>query len=101
MHKGDTFTIIDNKSTTPVKGTFDGLAEGAEVIVNGAVFKISYTGGDGNDVVLTAQNESISPNAPNTGAKEMATKPMVAIVAAFAAIALFVIVSKRRVASRR
>ena len=101
VHKGDTFTIIDNKSTTPVKGTFDGLAEGAEVIVNGAVFKISYTGGDGNDVVLTAQNESISPNAPNTGAKEMATKPMVAIVAAFAAIALFVIVSKRRVASRR
>lgn len=101
VHKGDTFTIIDNKSTTPVKGTFDGLAEGAEVIVNGAVFKISYTGGDGNDVVLTAQNESISPNAPNTGAKEMATKPMAAIVAAFAAIALFVIVSKRRVASRR
>ena len=101
VHKGDTFTIIDNKSETAVKGTFDGLEEGAEVIIEGAVFKISYVGGDGNDVVLTAQNDSISPNAPNTGAKEIATKPIMAAVAGIAAVALFALTSKRRAASRR
>ena len=37
-----------------MNGTFAGLAEGASVIANGIVFHISYVGGTGNDVVLTA-----------------------------------------------
>ncbi len=63
IKKGDTFTIIDNKGIHPVEGTFKDLPEGAEVTVGGAIFKISYVGGDGNDVVLTALNDSVAPKA--------------------------------------
>lgn len=48
------FTIIDNDSLDAVTGTFSGLAEGASVTVGTTNFQISYIGGDGNDVVLTA-----------------------------------------------
>jgi hypothetical protein len=48
-----TFTIIDNQGTSPVNGTFDGLPEGATVAGGPFTFRISYKGGDGNDVVLT------------------------------------------------
>ena len=51
---GETFTIIDNDLTDAVVGNFNGLAEGAIFLFNGAPFSISYLGGDGNDVVLTA-----------------------------------------------
>jgi hypothetical protein len=53
-HKGETFEIISNDGTDPVVGHFAGLAEGAHVTAGGKVFSISYHGGDGNDVVLTA-----------------------------------------------
>ena len=47
-------TIIDNDGSDPVTGTFAGLAEGAQfTTASGAVFTISYHGGDGNDVVLS------------------------------------------------
>ncbi|MEA2163511.1 MAG: hypothetical protein QOK37_1638 [Thermoanaerobaculia bacterium] len=49
------FKIIDNDGTDPVAGTFAGLPEGAEFASgNGQFFRISYVGGDGNDVTLTA-----------------------------------------------
>ena len=51
---GNTFTIIDNDETDAVSDTFDGLAEGSTVTVSGSTFTISYVGGTGNDVVLTA-----------------------------------------------
>jgi len=51
---GQSYVIIDNDGTDPVTGTFTGLPEGATVIGYGYAFKISYAGGDGNDVVLTA-----------------------------------------------
>jgi autotransporter-associated beta strand protein len=54
---GNTYKIIDNTSTGTISGTFNGLAQGA---MTSAVyttttyyFTISYTGGTGNDVVLT------------------------------------------------
>jgi hypothetical protein len=50
---GTTFTIIDNDGTDPVVGTFQGLAEGAFITQNGLNLKLSYHGGDGNDVTLT------------------------------------------------
>ena len=50
----DSFTIIRNDSTDAVIGTFTGLAEGAIFVAGGQAFQISYSGGDGNDVVLTA-----------------------------------------------
>ena len=51
---GQVFTIIENDGVDPVTGTFGGLAEGAVFTVDGRDFAISYVGGDGNDVVLTA-----------------------------------------------
>lgn len=48
------FTIIDNDGADAVTGTFLGLAEGASVTVGTTNFQISYNGGTGNDVVLTA-----------------------------------------------
>ena len=50
---GQTFTLINNDGADAVVGTFAGLAEGAPLVVDGDNFTISYTGGDGNDVVLT------------------------------------------------
>ena len=66
---GDKFTIIDNVSTTAVSGTFAGLAEGAQLTVDGITFTISYVGGNGNDVVLTALNSGVG--APNTGVQKL------------------------------
>jgi len=51
---GQQFLIINNLGSQPVTGTFTGLAEGAEVSAGSYIFTISYVGGDGNDVVLTA-----------------------------------------------
>ena len=55
---GDSFTLIANDGVDPVSGTFAGLVEGQifDVLngVNFGVFQISYQGGDGNDVVVTA-----------------------------------------------
>jgi fibronectin-binding autotransporter adhesin len=52
---GSTFTIINNDGADPVFGTFNGLAQGATFVAGTVTFQISYVGGDGNDVVLTAQ----------------------------------------------
>lgn len=70
--KGQTFEIVSNDGTDPVVGTFSNLPEGATFTVNGYVFKISYKGGDGNDVVLTV--ESV-PATPDTGFGLVAAHP--------------------------
>ena len=49
---GDTYVIIDNDGTDPVVGTFTGLPEGAAVVAGGQIFRITYFGGNGNDVDL-------------------------------------------------
>jgi uncharacterized protein with beta-barrel porin domain len=51
--------IIDNKGTAQVSGTFDGLPEGAAV----GPFRLTYRGGDGNDVVLTGNSDTTLPDA--------------------------------------
>lgn len=99
--KGDVLTIIDNQSKTPVKGIFKDLPEGAEVRVGSATFMISYKGGDGNDVTLTAQNDSAAPKAPNTGVARLVTSPVTALAAGVAAVVALFAVSKRRVANKR
>ena len=54
---GDTFKILDNSGAAdPVVGTFAGLPEGTLIDVSGVMMRISYTGGDGNDVTLTVAN---------------------------------------------
>ena len=109
IKKGDTFTIINNRGTSPIEGSamFKDLPEGAEVTVDGAIFKISYVGGDGNDVVLTAQNDSVAPKAsvaskdpkapkvPNTGGEKLAVNLIGAIAGVASAVALL-IVAKRK-----
>jgi len=49
-----TFVIINNDGTDAIAGTFAGLPEGATFTVGSSQFRISYVGGSGNDVVLTA-----------------------------------------------
>ena len=107
IKKGDTFTIIDNKGTSPATGTttttgtFKDLPEGAEITAGGVTFKISYVGGDGNDVVLTAQNDSEAPKVPkapkvpNTGGEKLAVN-LIGAIAGVASAAALLIVAKRK-----
>ena len=109
IKKGDTFTIIDNRGTIPIEGSamFKDLPEGAEITVDGAIFKISYVGGDGNDVVLTALNDSVAPKAsvaskdpkapkaPNTGGEKLAVN-LIGAIAGIASAAALLIVAKRK-----
>ena len=60
----DTFTILTNDSIENISGNFTGLNEGSIVSIDGYSFRISYTGGDGNDIVLTTL---VVPTVPNTG----------------------------------
>lgn len=50
---GDRFTLIEKSGSALASGTFSGLAEGSEFSAEGISFRISYAGGDGNDVELT------------------------------------------------
>ncbi|MCZ7649005.1 MAG: hypothetical protein M5U26_27740 [Planctomycetota bacterium] len=57
---GDTFTIANNDAADAVTGTFNGLAEGATFVTGGETFRITYVGGDGNDIVLTSLQADLS-----------------------------------------
>ncbi|MEU0883884.1 autotransporter-associated beta strand repeat-containing protein [Lentzea sp. NPDC005914] len=48
--------VIDNRGTGQVSGTFDGLPEGAAV----GALRLTYRGGDGNDVALTGDSGASS-----------------------------------------
>ncbi len=68
---GQKYTIIDNDGTADaVTGTFTGLAEGATVTSGKYSFKISYKGGDGNDVVLSVIG------TPDTGFELISSHPL-------------------------
>ena len=56
-----TMTLIDHAGRTKTGGTFAGLKEGAELRVADTTYRISYRGGDGNDVVLTAKVKKARP----------------------------------------
>ena len=67
---GDTFVIVDNGGASPVSGQFTGLPEGATLTADGQTFRISYVGGDGNDVTLTrlgSATDAIWDGAPDGG----------------------------------
>ena len=52
---GTVITLIHNEGPSPVSGQFEGLPEGATVVVGNTSYVISYEGGtDLQDVVLTA-----------------------------------------------
>lgn len=96
--KGKVFTIIDNQSKNAVTGTFSGLAEGATFSQNGFVFRISYVGGDGNDVTLTVLSV---PTAPNTGFGLIQSSPVVTGVVALFAAAVLIVLGRKLQTSRR
>ena len=79
---GNTFTIIDNDGADPVIGTFNGLPQGAIITggLSGLLYRISYVGGTGNDVVLTA----LAPGA----IPALDPRALAALALALAAIAM-------------
>jgi len=50
---GKAFTVVNNEGSQPVSGTFSGMPEGQVFQFNNADWKMSYVGGDGNDVTVT------------------------------------------------
>lgn len=58
---GASFLLIDNDGSDAVTGTFNGIAEGGTVLLNGKTFTITYHGGDGNDVVLSFTGAGLTP----------------------------------------
>ena len=63
--QGQSFTLIDKTSPGAINGTFRGLEEGAGFCLGSHRFRITYRGGDGNDVVITCVGVSGStPPAP-------------------------------------
>jgi hypothetical protein len=62
-HAGAKFTIVSVPAGHAVTGTFAGLAEGATLTIGGQRYAITYHGGDGNDVVLTALEDAPAPPA--------------------------------------
>lgn len=86
---GDVFQIITNDGADAVTGTFVGLAEGATVAFNGASLRISYVGGTGNDVTLTAI------------AAAVATPPVVVPALSPAGLAILAVLVLALAASRR
>ena len=66
---GHSYTIINNDGTDAITGTFNGLNQGATFISSYSsttyYFTISYTGGTGNDVVLSNIAAPVSENYNN------------------------------------
>ena len=56
---GTTFIIITNDGVDAVQGTFNGLAENAQITVSGQPFRVHYAGGTGNDVTLVRDSGSV------------------------------------------
>lgn len=59
-----TFTLIENRGSQAVSGTFAGYAQGAKVQVGDYQYSVDYLGGDGNDVVLTVSYAPPPPPLP-------------------------------------
>ena len=58
---GRTYILIENDGVEAIIGTFVGLPEGMIFEAGGQLFRISYAGGTGNDVVLTAVDATTIP----------------------------------------
>jgi fibronectin-binding autotransporter adhesin len=89
---GQTYTLIDNDGTDAVTGTFAGMDEGATFTVAGFVFTISYTGGDGNDVVVSVENV---PETPDTGFARITSNPLTTLIATTLAAGGILLIAKR------
>lgn len=61
---GTTFTIIQNDGADAVLGTFLGMPENSTFSAGGKSYRIHYSGGTGNDVVLVSESGA-PPPAPS------------------------------------
>ncbi|MFE5814583.1 autotransporter [Streptomyces sp. NPDC056479] len=68
-------TVLDHRGRARTTGTFTGLEEGGKLQLGDTAYRISYRGGDGNDVVLTAVTTTPSPGSvtPRTAADPVAS----------------------------
>src|SRR5205814_1972187 len=67
----NSYMIIKNDGSDSITGTFNGLPEGATITApNGRTFKITYQGGDGNDVVLFNNTAPVANNDSVTTAED-------------------------------
>ena len=64
---GQQFKIIDNDGSDLVSGTFKDLPEGSLLTLGRNVLRISYAGGDGNDIVLTSVPAAFWDGVPDGG----------------------------------
>ena len=51
---GTALTLISNTAATPIAGNFENLPDGLVFTDHGNTFRVSYEGGDGNDLTLTS-----------------------------------------------
>ena len=66
-HPARTITILNHSGKASTTGTFKGLREGTKLKLANTTYRITYRGGDGNDVVLTTVTAtSPSPNSHPT-----------------------------------
>jgi len=61
-------TLLDHTGHEKTTGTFTHLAEGATLKLADTTYRISYHGGDGNDVVLKAATSKHAPASPSASA---------------------------------
>ncbi|MFI7412201.1 autotransporter [Streptomyces sp. NPDC049627] len=63
-------TVLDHRGRARTTGAFTGLKEGEKLQLGDTTYRISYRGGDGNDVVLTTVTATPSPDSagPRTAA---------------------------------
>lgn len=95
--QGDKFTIIDNKSSRPVSGTFLNQPEGSVFSVGDGTFSITYAGGDGNDVVITTVSAPSQPvQAPNTGFRPLTSNPALLLGLGVVTAGFFLVMASRR-----
>lgn len=68
-------TVLDHRGHARTTGAFSGLKEGGKLQLGDTTYRISYRGGDGNDVVLTAVTTapSPSPDSPRSAADAVAS----------------------------
>ncbi|MBT2564123.1 putative Ig domain-containing protein [Pedobacter sp. ISL-68] len=58
LPSGTSYTIVNNTGTNPINGTFKDLPELSLISAGAYKFRITYKGGDGNDVVIS-DNRSV------------------------------------------
>ena len=68
---GHTFLLINNDGIDPIQGTFAQLPEHAPLLFNGTLMRLTYHGGDGNDVLLQA----VAPDPPHFTQIEITPAP--------------------------